>query len=67
VVHSRDNKGVGMADEIKPPKNQFQFSQITIVGNNVHMNCVCLLSINKSYVTTWWYFLDGVATSQTLY
>jgi len=30
VVHSRDDKGVGMAHEIKPPKNQPQFSQMTM-------------------------------------
>jgi len=31
VVHSRDNKGVGVAHKIIPPKNQPQFSQ-TMMG-----------------------------------
>jgi len=30
VVHSRENKEVGMAHEVKSPKNQPQFSQTTM-------------------------------------
>jgi len=29
VVHSRDNQEVGVAHEVKSPKNQPQFSQMT--------------------------------------
>ena len=29
-VHSRDNEGIGMAHEVKSPKNQPQFSQTTM-------------------------------------
>ena len=30
MVHSRDDKEVGVAHEVKSPKNQPQFSQITM-------------------------------------
>ena len=30
VVHSRDNQEVGMVHEVKSPKNQPQFSQMTM-------------------------------------